>query len=103
MIQAEFEKRFAVYWREHYAAYDDTGKDHQTRLKEWRERAYDNQRRSHLLLTLLSYARDCRVVGISRKKNNLPQRIFDELGVDPLTLEFNTFARNLLEIPGETA
>ena len=103
MTQADFEKRFDVYWREHYAYYDDTGKDHRTRLKEWRERAHDNQRRIHLKLTLLRYAQDCRVVGTSRKKVNLPQRIFDELGVDPFTLEFDALTRKLLNIPEETA
>ena len=101
MRQSEFEERFNVYWREHYAVYDETGKDHQTRLKEWRERAHDNGRQAHLKLTLLEYARDSRLSGISRQKNNLPQQIFDELGIDPRELEFNAFTRDLLEIPEE--
>jgi hypothetical protein len=99
MKQSEFEERFNAYWRQHYAAYDETGKDHQTLLKEWRERSHDDHRRGHLKLTLLKYARDCRVVGISRKKKNLAQRIFDELGVDPQELEFDAFTRDLLNIP----
>jgi hypothetical protein len=103
MKQSEFEQRFNVYWREHYAAYDETGKDHQTLLKEWRERAHDNGRRTHLKLTLLEYARDCRVIDVSRKKKNLAQRIFDELGVDPRELEFDPFTRDLLKLPEETA
>ena len=102
MKQSEFEERFSAYWREHYAAYDETGKDHQTLLKEWRERAQDNARRTHLLLTLLKYAQDSRMTGISRKKKNLAQRIFDELGIDPRELEFNAFTRELLKIEEET-
>jgi hypothetical protein len=98
MTQSDFEKRFDVFWREHYASYDTTGKDHQTLLKDWRERAHDGQRRAHLHVTLLEYARDCRITGISRTKKNLAQRILDELGVDPLTLEFDRFTRDLQDI-----
>ena len=103
MKQSEFEKIFNAYWQERYAAYDPTGKDHQTRLKEWRLRAHDSQRRTHLMLTLLKFAGDIRVTGISRKKCNLAQRIFDELGVDPRELEFDQFTRDLLDIPEERA
>ncbi len=94
--QSEFEARFDVYWREHYAAYDSKGKDHQTLLKEWRERAHDDGRQTHLKLTLIQYAADSHVTGTSRRKKNLSQHIFDELGIDPLEIEFDQFTRDLL-------
>lgn len=97
MKQSEFDEKFDAYWRERYAAYDNTGKDHQTRLKEWRERAHDSGRQTHLRLTLLHYAADCHVTGVSRRKKNLSQRIFDDLGIDPREIEFDQFTRDLLE------
>src|SRR5687767_4416680 len=103
MGQSEFEKKFEAYWNEHYASYDARGKDHQTLLKDWRERGHDSGRRTHLKLTLLEYARDCRVTGVSRRKKNHAQRIFDKLGIDPLEIEFNAFTRNQLDIPDEQA
>ena len=103
MEQSEFEKRFEAYWKQHYARYDETSKDHQTLLKEWRERAHDSGRRTHLALTLLKYARDSRITGVSRRKKNLAQRIFDELGIDPLEIEFDAFTRRLLKIPDKQA
>jgi hypothetical protein len=97
MKRSEFEDKFNVYWREHYAAYDETVKDHSTLLADWRVRAHDSSRRTHLKLTLLRYARDSHVTGTSRKKNNLSQRIFDDLGVDPREVELDSFTRDLLE------
>ncbi|HZP82395.1 MAG TPA: hypothetical protein VFB21_12210 [Chthonomonadaceae bacterium] len=88
MKQAEFEAKFNALWQEKYAQYDETGKDHQVLLKEWRERAKDSSARIHWKLVLLRYARDVQAIGISRRTKNKAQALFDELGIDPLQLEF---------------
>jgi hypothetical protein len=98
MKQADFEARFDAYWQEHYASYDETGKDLQTLVRDWKERAQDHSRRTHLRLTLLRYARDVRVCELSRKRKNLAQRIFDELGVRPEEIEFDRHTADLLGI-----
>ena len=101
MKEAEFRKKFDAYWLKHYAAYDATDKNHYTLIKEGRERSQDAMRRIPLLLTLLHYAADCRIVGVSRKKNNLSQRIFNELSVNPLEIEFSASTRRLIKIQEE--
>jgi hypothetical protein len=103
MKQSDFEARFDAYWQEHYASYDETGKDLQTLLRDWKERAQDGARRTHLKLTLLRHARDVRVCGLSRKQKNLAQRIFDDLGVRPEEIEFNQFTIDLLGIDNQAA
>jgi hypothetical protein len=84
MKQKDFEQRFEALWREKYAQYDETGKDHQTLLKDWRERAAASMEETTWKLRLLDYARDCQQVGISRRTKNKAQKLFDELGIQEI-------------------
>jgi hypothetical protein len=78
----EFEERFDALWREKYALYDPAT-DH------WSRRREGEQAMRHCRDMLLEYARGVQQVGISRRGKNRAQRLFDELGIDPSTLEFH--------------
>jgi hypothetical protein len=76
----EFERRFDTLWTEKYALYDPAT-DH------WTGERVDARARQECRNSLLEYASEVQRVGIARKVKNKPQRLFDELGIDPATLE----------------
>ena len=89
MKLAEFEQHFDALWMEKYALYDRST-DHWTRAR------VDTEVRQQCRDMLMEYARECQKVGISRQGKNKAQRLFEELGIDPASLEFHTANRTAM-------
>ncbi len=81
MKLAEFEQHFDAFWKERYALYDPS-------TNHWSRARADTEARQQCRDMLMEYARESQKVGISRQNKNKAQRLFEELGVDPTTLEF---------------
>lgn len=79
MTETDFKNRFCDYWQQKYPL----DMDH-----NFKERVDRYQLERSLKTLLYNYAQEVQKCGISRIKSNKAQRIFDELGVDPGTVEF---------------
>lgn len=79
----EFERRFDALWDERYTTYDPVT-DHWTRQRA------DDTARQQCRDMLTEYARSVQSVGLSRRGKNKAQRIFEELGLDPADIEFES-------------
>ncbi len=92
----EFERRFDALWEERDTLYNpDT--DHWTRQRQ------DGRERQLCRDMLTDYARSVQKVGLSRRSKNKAQRLFDELGVDPVKLEFDVEEKVAQSADGKTA
>ena len=79
MTEEEFRNRFYDYWKQKYPL------DVNHTTAEFMDNFHDESR---VKIFLDNYARSLQECGVSRTKNNKAQRIFDELGIDPTSIEF---------------
>jgi hypothetical protein len=82
MVLDEFARRLDALWRERYALYDPA-------LDHWTRQRQDDQARQQCRDMLMEYAHAVQQVGVSRRGKNRAQRLFDELGIDPVDLELD--------------
>ena len=79
MTETEFRDRFYAYWKQKYPLAEKHS------VKEFMISFHEE---SKVKMFLKAYAQNVQECGISRIKNNKAQRIFDELGIDPKSIEF---------------
>jgi hypothetical protein len=91
MNLSEFEERFDMLWKTRYAIYDPE-------TSHWTVRREDEEARQQSREMLMEYAREIQRVGISRRGKNKPQRLFDELGIDPADLDLNSIGDTVNQI-----
>lgn len=96
MTWDEFERRFDALWDENYTLYDPA-MDHWTRRRE------DDRARQQCRDMLTDYARSVQKVGLSRRGKNKAQRLFEELGLDPIDLKFASIEAGTHFVEGEHA
>jgi hypothetical protein len=86
MQKQEYEAIFRKWWERNYPVERVQAKD---ALHAGDEIIEGINERVKIMLFLERYAREVQTVGCSRSKKNKAQRIFNELGIDPTTLELD--------------
>ena len=87
MTEAEFDTLFRDHWKREYPLARVAAKDD---LHAADDIIQDVHEMVQVKLFLLKYARQVQECGSSRTKKNKAGRLFDVLGVNPLSIEFGS-------------
>ena len=87
MTEADFDKLFRNYWEREYPLTRVVAKND---LHAADDIIQDTHEMVQVKMSLLKYAQQVQGCGCSRTKKNKAMRLFELLGVDPLSIEFGS-------------
>lgn len=86
MTETEFKQCFYEYWKREYPLVRPSREDPRHPAADI---IADVHERVRVYLLLLRFARQTQECGVSRTKKNTAGRLFEALGVDPRSIEFD--------------